>query len=175
MALNWVILALISAHAHAGFAIFTIATLGLFFLVMYVVINCSYSYSSTHNKLGLVCSLFMCIIIILLTLIVNVHDHTIDRLTRQRDGQEYDADVKLLYGFRQGMWSTPTARRCWTAALVMAACARESNVRECQDEHRDLSGWLCFVSADTYSHVCAKHGGLGFLLHACACARAHVH
>lgn len=44
----------------------------------------------------------------------------INRLTRQRDGQEYDADVKLLYGLWQGMWSTPTAKRYWMAAVVMA-------------------------------------------------------
>ena len=30
------------------------------------------------------------------------------RLTRQRTGEVYDVDVKPLYGFQAGLWSTPT-------------------------------------------------------------------
>ena len=67
------------------------------------------------------------------------------RLTRQRKDEVYDVDVKSLYGFQAGLWSTPThalprgiAR---VAAIVIGvAVARQRSTRSCQDARRELSG-----------------------------------
>ena len=63
------------------------------------------------------------------------------RLTRQRKGEIYDVDVKSLYGFRVGLWSTPTVMRHWVATIVIGvAVARERSTRSCQDARREFSG-----------------------------------
>ena len=63
------------------------------------------------------------------------------RLTRQRTGEVYDVDVKSLYGFKAGLWCTPTATRYWIAAIVIrVAVARQRSIRLYQDARRKVSG-----------------------------------
>jgi hypothetical protein len=60
-------------------------------------------------------------------------DHTI--------GEVYDVDVKSLYGFKAGLWCTPTATRYWIAAIVIrVAVARQRSIRLYQDARRKVSG-----------------------------------
>ena len=48
------------------------------------------------------------------------------RFARQRENREFDYDLDRVWGYKAGMWSTPTAARCWTAAIVIAVVvARE--------------------------------------------------
>ena len=50
----------------------------------------------------------------------------IRRFARQRENREFDYDLDRLWGYKAGMWSTPTAARYWTAAIIIAVVvARE--------------------------------------------------
>ena len=53
----------------------------------------------------------------------------IRRFARQRENREFDYDLDRQWGYKTGMWSTPTAARYWTAAIIIAVVvARERAV-----------------------------------------------
>ena len=63
------------------------------------------------------------------------------RFARQRNNREFDYDLDRLWGHKAGMWSTPTAARCWTAAIIIAVVvARERAIYDLYAlGHRELA------------------------------------
>ena len=62
------------------------------------------------------------------------------RFARQRNNREFDYDLDRQWGYKLGMWSTPTAARYWTAAIIIAVVvARERAIYDLYAlGHREL-------------------------------------
>ena len=68
------------------------------------------------------------------------------RFARQRNNREFDHDLDRQCGYELGRWSTPTAARYWTAAIIIAVVvARERAIYDLyalgHRELGDLWGW----------------------------------